>query len=400
MPPNFSSALFLLLHELELPVINQSKQMNYSNIIVATLMFLPIVANAQVAKDKMAYMRYEGSIGSDISLTANIVQLFDKLTGNYQYRFVEDNDEMYFGKTVEVSGDIDENSNAKLKEFGRSEYTFTGTIKGKKFEGIWVAGEDRTLPFVMNEYYPNGSISFDVHYLHSEGDLVKGKTDSPSADIELTLIYPTSEYIQPDVADSVKKIITHSFFGSGFSIEHPDSMLVKFESEYLGNYVKQNKDWHEVGGASFNWEKVISMAVVYNSGYMLCLEYLKYAYSGGSHGMTNVSYDIIYLDDGKLLTFADVFEEETGQSLSELLTKQLRKDYSIPDNVSLEDAGFFVEVVEPNRNIYVNGNGVGFLYNSYEIAPYSQGATNIFLEWNLIKDLVTKGTPVFGMSRR
>lgn len=177
-------------------------------------------------------------------------------------------------------------------------------------------------------------------------------------------------------------------------------MLVNFEKEYLGNYVDQNKDWLEAGGASFNWEKVIGMSVIYNNNYMLCLEYIKYAYSGGAHGMSNIAYDIIHLDNGQLLTFADVFEVGTEEVLSELLTTQLRKDYSVPEGVKLTDAGFFVEKVEPNRNIYVNGNGIGFLYNSYEIAPYAQGTTNIFLEFRQIKELVKKGTPVYGMTKR
>ncbi len=114
--------------------------------------------------------------------------------------------------------------------------------------------------------------------------------------------------------------------------------------------------------------------------------------------MTNISYDIIYLDNGQLLTYTDVFKEESEEELSKVLTQQLRKDYSIPAEVKLSEAGFFVEEVKPNRNIYVTGNGVGFLYNSYEIAPYSTGATNIFLEFKQIKDLVKKGTPVFEMS--
>ncbi len=376
--------------------------MNYIKLSLITLLLLPIIIFAQSGStDNMSYKRYEGNIGDNISITANIVQLFTKLSGNYQYRFLEDdNEKMYFGKTVELDGDVDEDGKARLKEFGRTDYAFEGTIQGKSFNGNWKAGEDRFVPFEMSEYYPIGSIPFDVYYLRSETDLVKGKPDSPVAEIEITLIYPTSEYIKPEITDSVRKIIVNSFFGRGFNVGEPDTMLVRFEEEYFSEYVKQNEDWYELGGASFSWEKVVNMSVVYNSTYMLCLEYLKYAYSGGAHGMTNVAYDIIYLDNGQLLTYANVFKKDAEEKLSEILTGQLRKDYSIPADISLSEAGFFVEVVEPNRNIYVNGNGIGFLYNSYEIAPYAQGATNIFLEWKQVSELVRQGTPVYEMSRR
>jgi len=374
--------------------------MKFNTILLICVIAFPTIVYAQ--KGDKAYKRYEGNIGSSISITANIVQLYEKLSGNYQYKYIEDDANMHYGKSIELSGEIDENNNAKLREFGSKEFTFIGKIDDNTFNGDWNAGDDRKVPFEMAEYYPNGSMPFDVHYLRSEGKLVKGEADSPVAEIEMTLIYPTNDYVQPEIADSVKKIIVNSYFGPGFEVNNPDSMMLSFEKEYLEKYVKQNENWHEVGGASFNWENMISMSVVYNTGYMLCIEYLKYAYSGGSHGMTNLSYDIIYLDNGELLTFADVFkgDEEAKEKLTQVLTKQLRKDYSIPDEVLLSEAGFFVEKVEPNRNIYVNGNGVGFLYNSYEIAPYSQGSTNIFLEFSQIKDLVKMGTPVYQMTKR
>lgn len=375
--------------------------MHFNKLYLLLLLIIPISFYGQkTSQNQMSYKRYEGTIGTDINVSANIVRLFEKLSGNYQYRYLDDDANIHYGKAIELSGDISENNNARLKEFGATDYAFTGKISGVNFEGEWRAGDDRKVPFKMKEYYPNGTVKFDVHYLRSEAQLVKGDTDSPVADIEMTLLYPTDDYIQPEVLDSVKKIIVHSYFSEGFLISDPDSMLVNFEQEYLGNYIAQNKNWHEVGGASFDWEKVISMSVVYNNNYLLCIEYLKYAYSGGSHGMSNVAYDIIYLDNGQLLTFEDVFAEGTETALSELLTSQLRQDYEIPDAVTLKEAGFFVEEVQPNRNIYVNGNGLGFLYNSYEIAPYAQGTTNIFLEFKQIKDLVKKGTPVYGMTKR
>lgn len=380
--------------------LGKGNLMKYSTIILASLLALTSTLSAQQeSNSEMSYHRYEGFIGSNISITANMVRLYKKLTGNYQYRFVEDNNDMYFGKTIDLEGEIDKNNNVRLREFGRAEFTFKGKKNKEVIDGTWHGPSDKTLPFELKEYYPNGSMAFDVHYLHSEGKLVNSDPESPVAEIELTLIYPTEEYINPSVTDSVEKFIRDSFFGAGFSLKAPDSMLISFEEEYLDNYIKQNKNWHSAG-SSFNWEKMISMSVIYNSNYMLCLEYLVYGYTGGSHGMTNISYDIIHLDDGRLLTFNDVFEEDIEGDLSKLLTNQLRADYKISEEIPLKEAGFFVDKVDPNHNIYVNGNGVGFLYNSYEIAPYSQGATHIFLKWDQLQDIVKKGTPVYQMSAR
>ena len=374
--------------------------MNFKTITTIILVLFSILVYGQQSKKTLQYKRFEGSIGADISITANIVRLFDKLAGNYQYSYLEDDGNMYFGKTIELSGKIDKNDSARLKEFGGKDYAFNGIMKDGVYSGKWNATDNKKVAFEMKEYYPNGSMDFEVYYLRSEGKLNTTESNPPVAEIELTLLFPEEKYFEPRIIDSVKQIITNGFFGPDFKSAIPDSMLTDFEQEYFDNYVKQNKNWHENSGASFNWEKTLSMSVIYNSSYMLCLEYLRYAYTGGAHGMTNISYDIIHLDQGKLLTYSDVFIEGADSSLSILLTKQLRKDYSIPEEVSLKEAGFFVDQVKPNRNIYVDGNGVGFLFNSYEIAPYSQGATNIYLEFKQIKDLVKMGTPVYQMSRR
>jgi len=371
-----------------------------NNILFLALFFLyPLLAGAQQKLTEKYYHRFEGNIGDNISVTANIVRLFDKLSGNYQYRFIDEDAQMYYGKTIELEGDISKNDSTRLREFGQKDYTFRGHMEDKTFNGTWYGPAEKTLPFQMKEYYPNGSMKFTVSYLNSETALVKNDKNSPTANLEMILLFPHNDYFKPYIIDSVKNDIVKSFFGSGFRAGVPDSMLVHYEEEYFKNYVNQNKDWYGKG-ASFNWEKMISMSVVYNSGYMLCLEYVTYGYTGGAHGMTNIAYNIIDLDKGNLLTYANVFKEDAEDSLSTLLTRQLRKNYRIPDDVSLKDAGFFVDKVKPNYNIYVDGNGIGFLYNRYEIAPYSQGATNIFLSWPQIKGLIKNDTPVYKMTLR
>ncbi len=337
-------------------------------------------------------------MGENIHVTANIIRLFDKISGNYQYRFINEENEMHFGKTINIDGNVHlENTN--LKEFGQDTYTFSGILNEDSYKGTWKTPDDKELDFDMKEHYPNGTLPFDVFYLHSEDKLVSNNTKSPIAEIELTLIFPEDKYFQTGIVDSVKHIIASSFFGENFYNISPDSMLTDFETEYFSTYKKQNTDWFD-NGASFNWQKMVSMSVVFNSNYLLCVEYLKYAYSGGAHGMTNIAYDIINLNEGKIFLYDNIFKEDSKDSLTVILTQKLRKDYSIPDDVSLKDAGFFVDNIEPNHNVYINGNGIGFLYNSYEIAPYSKGQTNIFLEFDKIKELLRLGTPISMISNR
>jgi hypothetical protein len=373
--------------------------MKIKNIFILIFVFTSLaLMSQQTASNKLFYGRFEGVIGENIHITANIIRLFDKISGNYQYRFINEDNEMHFGKTINIDGNVNLD-NTDLKEFGQDAFTFSGVLNEESYKGTWKTPDDKELDFSMKAYYPIGTLPFDIFYLHSEDKLVSDNTKSPIAEIELTLIFPENKYFQAGIVDSVKHIIANSFFGKDFYNPKPDSMLTHFETEYFNTYKKQNADWF-TNGASFNWQKMISMSIIYNSNYLLCVEYLKYAYSGGAHGMTNIAYDIINLNAGSSLSYKDIFKEDTYDSLTVILTQKLRKDYSIPNNVSLKDAGFFVENIEPNHNIYISGNGIGFLYNSYEIAPYSTGQTNVFLEFDEIKGLLNSDTPVSMMSDR
>lgn len=375
--------------------------MYFRLLAISTVLLINSVLFSQTnTQEDKFYKRYQGSIGENINVTANIIRLYDNISGNYVYYFINENNEMYYGKTIELSGNINKYDSLKLREFGSEDYTFLGLIEDGQYEGVWNAEKEKPINFHMEEYYPNGSLPFEIYYLKSEKKLDKNSKDSPVAEIELTLVYPSNKYFQPAIADSVKNIVARSYFGNNFNLDKPELMLENFEKEYFDNYNKQVKSWHDTEGASFNWEKMMNMSVIYNSNYIICTEYLRYAYAGGTHGMTNLSYDIINIDLGTEMFYKDIFIDNIDSALTVMLTDQIRVDYEIPKEVKLTDAGFFADTIKPNKNLFVDSEGIGFVYNSYEIAPYSRGATKILLDFDKIKHFVKQGTPIYKMSHR
>ena len=47
----------------------------------------------------------------------------------------------------------------------------------------------------------------------------------------------------------------------------------------------------------------------------------------------------------------------------------------------------FIQEVEPNDNFYITEDGVTFIYNHYEIAPYAMGIIKITIPWNELEGL-------------
>ncbi len=357
-------------------------------LLLILIIFITIHTYSQNNAENKYYSRYEGIIDSSIIVTANIVRLYDNLSGTYNY--VDVKDDSKYGNSLSIVGTIS-NNEANLKEFGSNESMLSGTLNKESFIGKWNYNYERVLN--IEESYPMGSVQMDVYYLHSEDKLKPELEESPLAEIELTLIYPLLNSADLALADSVKHIISDSFFGDDFYDNNPDTMLTNFESEYYSNYHNQNDERYD-GNASFSWQKNVNMTVINNSENLLSVEYLKYAYSGGAQGMTNISFNNIDLKSGSNIEYNDIFKEDSRDSLSILLTNQLYLEKKIPADTTLNSVGYFVNKLEPNHNFYINVGGIGFLYNSYEIAPSYFGQTNVFLEFDKVVGLLKKDSPI------
>jgi hypothetical protein len=359
---------------------------------IQIIILLSLSLAGQQANSNMKYQRMEGASDTG-EMKANFIRHSDRISGNYEVASADDT------ITYDVTGGIDDNNRTVLTPFGTEVPELEGVLVDHKFTGIWNygAGNEKV---ELTELYPPGSIPLDVYYLHSEENLITGNPETPSAEIELTMLYPVAnENISPEITGSIQQIIAEHYTDKA-GLSDPDSILVAAEQDFYGLYKEMDQEnWQEME-ALLNWTQENSMSVLYNSNGILSLEYLNYVYTGGAHGLTQMDHDVIDLNTGSILTTDLIFRENTSEQLSALLTAQLRQDRGIPDSISLEDAGYFVEKIEPADNIYINGSGIGFTYASYEIAPYSMGITQVFLKYDQLKSLFRKDTPIWQLIAR
>jgi len=352
---------------------------------LSVIIFLSLTLPGQQTNDKMTYRHMEGSTDSS-KMKANLLRQQEQVSGNYEIADTEET------TTYEMYGKIDDANQVELNPYGSDHPILQGILVDEKFTGIWKRGNlEENIELI--ESYPPGSIPLSVHYLHSEENLVENNPQSPTAEIELTLLFPlVSSHTTPEVTRLIEEVIAGHYVENS-EILHPDSILVKAEQEFYSLYRENEDGWQDTEW-SFSWTQQNDMSVVYNSSGILCLEYLNYVYTGGAHGMTGIYYDIIDLNTGQVLSYDQVFIKEAKQELSKLLMAQLRRDNHIPDSVSLTEAGYFTDNIEPAENIYLNGSGMGFTYSLYEIAPYSMGNITVFIEYKYLKDLINTNSPV------
>lgn len=347
------------------------------------------VVSAQVYLPRKAYMHLVGRIETNQELTMNLVKVNDSLYADLVYDGTGCN-------RVVLSGQVKEDGTFLLRDpFCDTGMVFNGHfVTRQSISGIFrnVGGEEG-LPFVMVESYPEGSIPLLVYYHEFTHNLVE-KQESPKAEISQCLIIP-GESSNPVLSDSLRIRMIHSFTGKPDKQKDPDAIIRSVQQTFLTHYLSSNESLYESmpDAGSLNWTLLKYMHILYNDNNLLSYYLLNYAYTGGAHGIETHDFTVVSISTGKTLSPDEIFKPGSEAALTDLLTRKLKAITGISMNEKLSDNGFFVDEVIPNSNFYVTGNGIGFVYNHYEIAPYVNGPTDILLPFEDLQNLLMDSGP-------
>ncbi len=361
------------------------------------LFIFSITLNAQV---KTSYSRMDGRMDGNINVTGNFNRVGTKVEGNYSYNLYVDDSLLHLSHIVKLYGDIDKHNKVIFKQLSGNDTSITGLFTDHRFTGSWHVPDSTLLPFALIEKYPEGSMPMDVFYLHSDKELVTGAKGTPSAEIELTLLYPEkSIHIPPAVDDSVKKFIQKQFFGQFKSKQIPEALMSRTEKDFYNQFVELNNHWKTNHKMGFNLEKRVRVSVIFNSYNLLCLQYKKRGYAGRGNPLEHLSYDLIDLRNGEKLTFNRIFRPGSKTTLTALINKKIREDNGLSDSASLKRIGFFTDSIPMSRNLSFSGNGISVIYNVYDIAPPARGILKVFLPFSKIGSCIKSSSVLYPLSR-
>ena len=98
-----------------------------------------------------------------------------------------------------------------------------------------------------------------------------------------------------------------------------------------------------------------------------------YAYFGGAHGNGVISYFLIERATGKVLKLNELVSDY--EALRAIAKKHFDETYELGEEPDYNELGFWFEgnKYALNENFYITSESLVFVYNNYEIAPYSAG---------------------------
>lgn len=120
-----------------------------------------------------------------------------------------------------------------------------------------------------------------------------------------------------------------------------------------------------------------------------------YTYSGGAHGSYLREGATFRKQDGRKFGW-DMFKADTQMELSQLVKKAIQTQYF----GSGSDDEFYSQLLNgdtykecfplPQTAPFLTQEGVNFIYQQYEITPYSAGSPSCVLPFEQVKEMLTK----------
>ena len=113
------------------------------------------------------------------------------------------------------------------------------------------------------------------------------------------------------------------------------------------------------------------------TSYLITLDY----YEGGAHGIKQLLTLNMDNKTGEMVTLSDVYGENFEQPLTERLLEALLEKTGARNIGELHDRGYLysMDMFVP-ANFIVGDDEVTFIYNPYEIAPYSEGRIELVIK--------------------
>jgi hypothetical protein len=218
----------------------------------------------------------------------------------------------------------------------------------------------------------------------------QSKTGTPCTD-DATIICATIDLSYPSVTNSptpdtlkdlnqyiVQLVLNSDFETPNKKPENIEQLAFIFFQEFMN------------APESSDWELQQHIKVLSSSHQFMCLENSKNGYTGGAHGFQFTQLRCINPTTSQNIALEDIFIPGFDAALNTLGEKRFRKQKQLNDDSDLDAAGFSFEgnQFSLNSNYAITKEGLRFYFNSYEIAPYVMGPTDILIPYQEIKNLI------------
>jgi len=183
--------------------------------------------------------------------------------------------------------------------------------------------------------------------------------------------------------------ITHRLLMANNIGENPDKDLHEQAKSFIQAYMDDSLR-EKNPGMVFSLES--SATVVRQDSSLTTIQIDSYIFSGGAHGNTFTGFINWDTKANKSIKLDDIFVDDYRDKLTAIADKIFHaQDTTIlDDNFEMVKNGKLVLT----SNFLVTPIGLSFLYNEYDLKPYSEGQTTLLVPYVQIKSLLRPNTVI------
>ena len=252
--------------------------------------------------------------------------------------------------------------------------------------------------FATSCFNKSKSIQFDnlaineKVYLFADNDTTK-----PFANVEIDFNYPKNFKSKDDLL-RLQKIFIGTFFNDmSYDSLSPKEALSSYLEKYTNDYRGLSNQYYDDMGnleddnqPSWYWYQLFkNNEILFEDENILSYSVEHYYYEGGAHGSLSAMYYTIDLNNLTTITQESIFKPNFHQLLTERIVANLMKKYEVNTPDELINEGFFdINEIAPNNNFWIDNTGVHYIFNQYEIAPYSMGPIEVTVPYHEIQSII------------
>lgn len=218
----------------------------------------------------------------------------------------------------------------------------------------------------------------------SETNNIKSE-DSLCATVKFS--YPEiSSETKPELASKINELIQQQLLDT-IEGAPSDTAGTKSLASFADSFIQ---DYQQDANNFTSWQLERSVRITYNTNTLLTLLIEEFGSTGGAHPFNGSRFIVLNLADGNQVTLDDLMNPGYEAALNVEGEQAFREARQLAEHSSLEEDGFNFanNAFVLNDNYGVNKEGLSFIFNSYEVAPYVMGPTELTIPYEDIRSLI------------
>lgn len=232
--------------------------------------------------------------------------------------------------------------------------------------------------------------------------------EKPSCHLTLSFEAPI-ECSNKDALEAANEMIISLSENGSLSGGDLKEMVKEYTKAYIMDYMEEGKDAianygddMEATATWMSYEENCTGETKYNANGFFSYAVSLYSFTGGAHGNNSVKVGSLDLNTATRLGLASLFTDEKLPQVRSLLLQNLTKEQNCATTEELTEKGDFFDIdqIDVTENFYIDDNGVNFLYDPFEIAPYSTGEITITISWQDLLPYLREDSPVLVLAKK